>query len=447
MPKLTKEEVLKMAEEQEVELVDLQFTDYLGVLKSVTIPVRKLQDTLENGCWFDGSSVEGFARICESDMFLVPDPATYALVPWRNIDGATARLICDVYRADGEPFEGDPRYILKQVLKEAAEMGYICNTGPEYEFFMFPKDEDGTILFESKGNGYYFTLAMDESYDIRKDIVAALQNFGMEVEASHYEVGEKQHEIDFKYADALTTADNAISLKYTVKNIANLYRYHATFMPKPKYGMNGSGMHTHFSLADKATGKNLFYDAKDDYNLSKIAYQFIAGMLKYVKEITGIISPTVNSYKRLTPGFEAPCYICWARKNRSALIRVPAVRSGAKEATRIELRCPDPSNNPYLAFSAMLKAGLQGIKEGLEPPKAVEEDVFEFDDNELKQYYIDFLPADLKKAINAMLDSKLVKELLGDYTFERYIATKKEEWDSFRLAVTDWELDRYLEDI
>lgn len=447
MPNLTKAQVLKKAKEDGVALVDLQFTDYSGAVKSITIPVSQLADALESGKWFDGSSIEGFARIHESDMFLVPDPATYAVVPWRMDDGATARMICDVYRADGTPFDGDPRYILKSVLKEVDKLGFVCNTGPELEFFMFPKDDDGNPVMQSQGNGYYFTHAMDESYDIRKEIVESLEAFGIEVEASHYEVAEKQHEIDFKYADALTTADNALTLKYTVKNIANLYRYHATFMPKPMFGMNGSGMHTHFSLASKTTGKNAFYDAKDPYNMSKVAYHFMAGVMKYIREISAITSPTVNSYKRLTPGYEAPCYVCWARRNRSALIRVPAIRPSATQAARIEVRCPDPSNNPYLAFAALIQAGLQGIKDKLEPKAAVEEDVFGFDDAKLEKYYIDQLPSSLKEATDLMAKSKLLKGLLGEAVFERYLASKREEWDAFRLAVTDWEKERYLLDV
>ncbi|HNT29508.1 MAG TPA: glutamine synthetase family protein [bacterium] len=447
MPKLTKAQVLKKVKDEGVELIDLQFTDYLGAIKSCTIPVAQLADALNNGKWFDGSSVEGFARIAESDMYLVPDPSTFAVVPWRAMDGATARLICDVYRADGKPFEGDPRFILKKAMLEAEKLGYICNTGPEFEFYMFPKDESGKTLLESKGNGYYWTHAMDESYDIRKDITSALEAFGIEVEASHYEVADRQHEIDFKYADALTCADNALTLKYTVKNIAHLYRYQATFMPKPIRGQAGNGMHTHFSLADKKTGKNLFYDAKDTYNLSKLAYQFMAGLMKYIEEILALTNPIVNSYKRLTPGYEAPVYVCWARKNRTALIRVPGIRGGATQATRFELRCPDPSNNPYLALAAMIKAGLQGVKEKLVAPKPVEEDVFKYDDAKLKQYYINSLPGSMHSALMKFAKSKLMKELLGEYTHRRYMATKLEEWEDYRLSVTKWELDRYLEDI
>jgi glutamine synthetase len=447
MAKLTKEAVMKRVKADDVALVDLEFTDYLGAIKSVTIPAHKLEDTLAHGCWFDGSSIEGFARIQEADMFLMPDPATYAVIPWRSGEGATARLICDVYKPDGKPFVGDPRYILKKVMAEADKMGFTFNTGPELEFFMFPRTEDGDIEFESKGNGYYFSLAMDESYEIRREIVAALETFGVTVEASHYEVGEKQHEIDFKYADAVTSADSAITLKQVVKNVANLYRYHATFMPKPMFGMNGSGMHTHMSLADKATGKNKFYDKKDPYGLSETAYYFMGGLLKHVREISALIAPTVNSYKRLTPGYEAPCYVCWARQNRSALIRVPAVRAGAEAATRVELRCPDPSANPYLAFAAMLKAGLQGIKDKTKVMKPVEEDVFEYAAADLKKHSIGQMPASLKEAIDEMEKSTLVRDLLGDYTYERYLATKKAEWDNFRLAVTDWEVERYLEDV
>lgn len=447
MPKLSKEDVLKKVAEADVELVDLQFTDYLGALKSVTIPVHKLKDSLTHGTWFDGSSIDGFARIQEADMFLVPDCDTFSIVPWRAHDGATARIICDVMKADGTPFKGDPRYILKQAIAEADKLGYTVNLGPELEFFMFPRDEEEGVVFESKGNGYYFTDAYDDSYEIRKEIVSALGGFGVEVETSHYEVGEKQHEIDFKYADALTTADNAITFKYTVKNIAHLYRYHATFMPKPLFGMNGSGMHVHVSLADKATGKNLFYDATDPYSLSKLAYQFIGGMLTNVRDIIGLLAPTVNSYKRLTPGYEAPCYICWARQNRSALIRVPAVRPEATQATRVELRCPDPSGNPYLAFAAMIYAGLDGVAKNTNPGKPVEEDLFEFDAAKLQEYTINQLPDSLRQAIDLLEASPLAKKILGGHSFERYIATKRAEWDSFRLAVTDWEIERYLEDI
>ncbi|HDS11363.1 MAG TPA: type I glutamate--ammonia ligase [Candidatus Wirthbacteria bacterium] len=447
MPKLTKEQVLKKATEGGVELIDLQFTDYLGALKSCTIPLGQLADALENGKWFDGSSVEGFARIAESDMYLVPDPATYAVVPWRSCDGATARLICDVYSAEGEHFAGDPRYILKKAMAEAEEMGYICNCGPEYEFYMFPQDEKGRLELKSKGNGFYWTHAMDESYEIRKDIIAALEAFGIEVEASHYEAADRQHEIDFKYADALICADNALTLKYTVKNIANLYRYQATFMPKPIRGQAGSGMHTHFSLADKKTGQNLFYDDSDSYNLSPLAYQFMAGLMKYINEIVAVTNPIVNSYKRLTPGYEAPVYICWARKNRTALIRVPAIRGGATQATRFELRCPDPSNNPYLALAAMIKAGLQGVKEKMKVGKPVEEDVFEFDDTKLKKYYINSLPGSLRIAVELFDKSKIMKELFGEYTHGRYVATKMEEWEDYRLCVTPWEISRYLEDV
>ena len=447
MAPLTKAMVLKKAKADGVELIDLQFTDYLGAIKSCSIPLSQLEDALNNGKWFDGSSVEGFARIAESDMYLVPDPATYAVVPWLVSGGASARMICDVFSADGKPFEGDPRNILKRVMKEAEKMGYIPNCGPEFEFYMFPKDEEDNVELESKGNGYYWTHPMDESYDITKEIVSTLHAFGIEVECSHYEVADRQHEIDFKYADALTCADNALTLKYAVKNVAHLYRYHATFMPKPLAGQAGSGMHTHFSLADKKTGKNLFYDAKDKYNLSKIAYSFMAGLMKHIDEIVAITNPVVNSYKRLTPGYEAPVYNCWARKNRTALIRVPGVRGGATQSTRFELRCPDPSNNPYLALAAMITAGLEGVKAKLTPPKPVEEDVFKYDDAKLKEYYITSIPGSLHSALLKFEKSKLMKTMLGDYTHRRYLETKLEEWESYRLSVTEWELDRYLMDV
>lgn len=444
MPKFTPDEVLKAAKDEGITLVDLQFTDYLGSLKSVTIPVHKLEGALKDGMWFDGSSVEGFARIHEADMFLLPDAETYSVVPWRAGDGGVARLICDIYKADGTPFEGDPRYILKQAVKEAEKLGYQFNTGPELEFFMYPKDEEGMIEFVSKGNNYYFTEVADESFEIRKSIVEALEEFGIEVEASHYEVAERQHEIDFKYADALTTADNTISFKYTVKSIANLYRYHATFMPKPMAGMNGSGMHTHMSFTDIKTGENAFYDAKDAYNLSPLAHQFVAGVLRHVREIAGVIAPTINSYKRLTPGYEAPVYVCWARKNRSAMIRVPAVRDGVVAATRVELRCPDPSNNPYLAFAAMLRAGIAGIKGKYDKVKPEEHDLFT--DTERAQKLV-HIPATLGEAVAEMRGSDVLKKTLGATTHERYCEIKQAEWDQFRIAVTDWEVDRYLEDV
>jgi len=441
-------EVLSLAKKDKVSFIDLQFSDFLGNIKSSTIPVYNLKDALERGVWFDGSSVEGFARIHESDMYLMPDPQTYALIPWRNHleGGRVARLICDVYKPNHEPFEGDPRNILKRALDEARKLGFEYFTGPECEFFLFPKDEKGEVLQNSKGNGFYFNLIMDEPYAIKREIMETLGEMGITIETSTHEVADRQHEIDIRYDQALKTADNTITLKMATKFIAFKHNFHATFMPKPFFGINGSGMHIHQSLWKN--GKNAFYDKGDKYGLSKVAFQFLAGQLAFIREIAGVFAPTVNSYKRLTPGYEAPVYGCWARINRSALIRVPKVSKGYEEkATRLEIRCPDPSANPYLAFAVLLKAGLEGIKKGMKAPGPVEENLFEFDDEKLAKYYINKLPASLYEAIEEIKKGKIVKEAFGEYTWKRYLEAKTAEWDSFRISVTDWELDRYLKTI
>lgn len=447
LKELTKQ-VLKRAKKDNVTFLDLQFTDFLGNIKVVTVPVTQLEKAIAKGVWFDGSSVEGFARIHESDMYLVADPLTYALIPFRSEgeNGNVARLICDVYTPEHKPFEGDPRYILKKVASEAQKRGYVYKVGPELEFFLFPQDKDGKILRVSKGNGYYFSLILDESYRIKREIMEVLDRMGISVESSTHEVADNQHEIDFVYRDALTVADNAITLKLVVKAVAAKHGFYASFMPKPLFGVNGSGMHTHQSLWKN--DKNAFYNRRDKYRLSKTAYHFLAGQLKFIKEIVAIIAPTVNSYKRLTPGYEAPVYICWARRNRSALIRIPECSKGAEEeGARLELRCPDPSSNPYLAFAVMLKSGLEGIKKNLKPPNPVEEDVYEFDDAKLAQFYIEKLPGSLEEALNLMEEGTLVKEIFGKYTFKRYVETKRIEWDRFRTWVTDWEIARYLENL
>lgn len=439
-------EVLGKAKRDRVSFIDLQFTDFLGKIKNSTIPVYTLGDALTRGVWIDGSSIEGFARIHESDMFLMPDPTTYALLPWRNsTEGArSARLICDVYKPNHEPFEGDPRNILKRVLKEAKKLGFEYFTGPECEFFLLPKDENGQIIPFSKGNGFYFDLMMDKSYLIKKEIMEALFAMGIKVETSTYEVAHNQHEIDIRYDQALKTADNTITLKMAAKFIAYKYNFHVTFMPKPFTGINGSGMHTHQSLWKN--GKNAFYDKTDKYGLSKTAYQFLSGQLTYAKEIAGVFAPTVNSYKRLVPGFEAPVYISWARINRSALIRVPQVSKGYEDkATRIEIRSPDPSGNPYLTFAVLLKSGIEGIKKKLKAPNPVEENLFEFDDKRLAKHYIGKLPANLFEALSEIEKGRIVRETFGDYTYNRYLEAKRQEWDSFRTAVSDWETNRYLE--
>jgi len=441
-------ETLSLAKKDKVAFIDLQFTDFLGNIKNSTIPFYNLGEALNRGVWIDGSSIEGFARIHESDMFLMPDPTTYALLPWRNNveSGRVARLICDVYKPDHKPFEGDPRYILKKVLAEAKSMGLEYYTGPECEFFLFPKDAAGNIIRVSAGNGYYFNLMMDESYTIKREIMEAMYEMDIKSETSTYEVANNQHEIDIRYNQALKTADNVVTLKMATKFIAFKHNFYATFMPKPFFGINGNGMHIHQSLWK--SGRNAFYDKNDKYGLSKIAYQFLAGQLKYIREMSGVFAPNVNSYKRLTPGYEAPVYACWARINRSALIRVPQISKGYEEkATRVEVRCPDPSGNPYLTFAVLLKAGLEGIKKAMKAPNPVEENLFEFDDAKLARYYITKLPASLKEAIEEIEKGKIVREVFGEHTWRRYLEAKQAEWDDFRIAVTDWEIKRYLENL
>jgi len=428
-----------------VKFISLQFTDIVGTIKSVTITPGRLEEAVEKGIWFDGSSIEGFARIYESDMVLHPDVSTYCLLPWEPEERRSARLICDVYSPDGQPFEGDPRYILRRAIAAAAEMGYIYNVGPELEFFLFKMDGEPLIKPVPHDVGGYFDFSpRDLASTVRGDIVTALQDMGMEVETSHHEVATGQHEIDIRYADALTSADNAMTLRYTVKAIAAAHGLYATFMPKPIFGINGSGMHTHQSLFTTA-GENAFYDPDDKYRLSKVAYSFIAGQMEHARALSAIVAPTVNSYKRLTPGYEAPVYICWGQINRSALIRIPRYLPGRENSTRAELRCPDPSCNPYLAFAAMLQAGLDGIRRGLTPPPPVEEDVYDFDDSRLKELNIATLPGTLEEAINELKRDELLKAVLGPHTYQRYIEAKLREWDEYRIQVTDWELARYLQ--
>ena len=429
-----------------IRFVQLQFTDIHGIIKSVTIPVEQVMESLEKGTWFDGSSIEGFTRICESDMYLMPDPTTYAVLPWENDNKITARLICDVYTPNGKPFEGDPRYILKKALKEAKDMGFLYNVGPELEFFLFKPKESGEMMPSIHDVAGYFDYSpRDLADDVRKEIVFALTSFGMNVEMSHHEVAPGQHEIDFRYGDALTQADRCITFKHAVKSIANKYGLYATFMPKPVFGENGSGMHVHQSLFDIKKNKNAFYDKKDSYNLSKVAKSFIAGQLEHVKGFCALTAPNVNSYKRLVPGYEAPVYVCWAHINRSALIRIPRYSPGREQSTRAELRCPDPSCNPYLAFAVMLKAGLDGIKRKLTPPKPVEEDVYAFDEQMLEQRGIETLPGSLGEAIQELEKDKVILNALGLHTTPLYIKAKKKEWDSYRIQVTPWEHERYFE--
>lgn len=437
------QKILTQAMEDKVKFVSLQFSDLLGVIKEVIIPVKKLDDALINGVWFDGSSIEGFARIQESDLFLKPDLATYALVPWLQKNGKTARLIADIYNPEGRPFEDDPRFILKKILAKAKESNFQYNVGPEPEFYLFRKDETGKTLPLDYNS--YFDLTSPGGYKVMQAIIMALKTFGIEVETAHHEVGHGQYEIDFNYGPALQIADRLLTLKYTVKKIAQMSGLQATFMPKPLKGMAGSGMHVHQSLADAETEKNLFYDENNKYNLSPIAQKFIAGQIKQIKAMSAILCPTVNSYKRLVTGFEAPVYITWAGMNRSALIRIPKWFKQKPESARIELRCPDPTCNPYLAFAVMLEAGLNGVENNLTPPEPVEENVYHFDDEQLANKNIETLPTSLWEALAEMQKSSLIKDILGEHLFEKYVKIKTKEWDEFKTQVTSWEIDKYLD--
>ena len=436
----SKEDILAMVEENGVKFIRLQFTDILGTLKNVAITDRQLEKALNNHCMFDGSSINGFVRVEESDMYLRPDLDTFVIFPWRPQQGKVARLICDVYMPDGTPFEGDPRYILKKAINKAKDMGYTMNVGPECEFFLFEVDNDGNPTLKTNDKGSYFDLGpIDLGENARRDMTLALEDMGFEIETSHHEVAAGQNEIDFNYADALVTADNIATFKYVVKSIAQRHGLYATFMPKPLHGVNGSGMHINISLIKD--GKNAFHNEEDELGLSSVAYNFIAGVLKHIKEICPITNPLVNSYKRLVPDYEAPVYITWSAKNRSPLIRVPSAR---EEGTRIELRSPDPSSNPYLVLACLLLAGLEGIKYNLEPPKCVDKNIFDLNREERKRENIESLPESLHEAVAYMQKSDLVKEALGKNTFEYYIRAKEVEWDNYRTQVHQWEITSYL---
>ena len=433
------EDLLEKVKREKIEFIDLMFSDLSGRLKSVTISPRELEDCLNDGKWFDGSSKEGFTRIHESDMMLILDLTTYILLPWPRNGKKVARLICDVYDPDNKPFAGDPRYTLKRVQEKARENGYFYHVGPEIEFFLFRSKENRTYHDTA---GYFDFSPRDMATDIRAVMVSTLEKLGINVEMTHHEVAPSQHEIDIEYGEALNTGDKVMVLKQTIKTVANSNELHATFMPKPIFGINGSGMHIHQSLFNEK-GNNLFYDEKDKYKLSSLARYFMGGQLKHIREMAAILCPTVNSYKRLVRGYEAPIYICWGQRNRSALIRVPRYREGRDKATRLELRCPDPSCNPYLAFAVMLAAGLKGIEEQIEPPDPVEEDVYGFDDRKLAKFYIKTLPENLGEAIGEFRRSKLMKEALGEHVFNKYLGIKTTEWNEFQKSVTDWELERY----
>jgi glutamine synthetase len=435
-----KEYVLKMAKEHDVRFIRLWFTDILGFLKSFAITVAELEGALEQGMGFDGSSIEGFARIDESDMVAMPDPDTFVLLPWRPKERhAAARMFCDVLKPGGEPFDGDPRYILKRNLKRAADIGYTFYIGPELEFFYFANSDETKML---DAGGYFDMTPMDTATDMRRETVITLEEMGIPIEYSHHEVAASQHEIDMRYTDALTMADNVMTYRLVVKLIAQQNNCYATFMPKPVFGINGSGMHVHQSLFKG--GQNAFFDASDPYHLSKEAKAFIAGLLKHAPEITSVTNQWVNSYKRLVPGYEAPVYLSWARRNRSDLIRVPEYQPGREKSTRVEFRSPDPACNPYLAFSVMLAAGLEGIEKGYEPPEPVEENVYEMNEEERERRGINTLPGSLLEAIHLTEQSEVVRKALGDHVFDAFIQNKKIEWDQYRSHVTDFELKKYL---
>ncbi len=438
--KESKEYVLKTAKEHDIKFIRLWFSDILGMLKSFAITVEELEGALEEGMGFDGSSIQGFARIDESDMIALPDPDTFQLLPWRPKEHhAVARMFCDIQKPGGEPFEGDPRFVLKRNLKRAADLGYTYYVGPELEYFYFRDSKTTEFLDEG---GYFDMTPLDAATDLRRETVLTLEEMGIGIEYSHHEVAPSQHEIDMRYTDALTMADSVMTYRLVVKQIALKHGVYATFMPKPVFGINGSGMHVHQSLFKD--GRNAFFDASDPFYLSKIAKCYIAGLLKHAPEITAITSQWVNSYKRLVPGYEAPVYLSWARRNRADLIRVPEYKPGKENATRIEYRSPDPACNPYLVFSVMLAAGLEGIEKGYQAPTPVEENVYEMSEEERNRKGIGTLPGSLGEAIQLTGKSDLVRRALGDHVFHAFIQNKKMEWDSYRTQVTEYELKRYL---
>lgn len=439
-------EILEIAKKEGVLFIDLQFTDILGVTKSVTIPTSGLDESLERGTWFDGSSIYGFARIQESDMILRPDPNTFRILPWTrgSATGVRARIFCDIQTPEGEPFPGDPRGALRKALAHAESLGFSYNTGPELEFFLFRNGGAVTEAVPHDIGGYFDFSPNDEAERVRSDIVNALQALEINVEMSHHEVASGQHEIDFRYGNALQSADNAMTLKYTVKGVATSHGLFATFMPKPIFGINGSGMHVHQSCVNLSDGKNAFFDPHGTMMLSEVAQQFVAGQLAHARALAGVVAPTVNSYKRLTPGYEAPVYVCWAQRNRSALIRVPRYSPGREASTRVELRFPDPSCNPYLAFAAMLEAGLDGIERKLTPPEPVTDDVFHWSREERESKGVDTLPGTLEEALDELAKDDVVCNALGEHIYVAYDRAKREEWEEYRIHVSEWETERYL---
>ncbi len=440
MSKYTKQDIIRMVDEEDVEFIRLQFTDMFGTLKNVAITASQLEKALDNLCMFDGSSIEGFVRIEESDMYLYPDLDTFVVFPWRPQQGKVARIICDVYTADKKPFEGDPRYVLKKAVADAKEMGYRFDVGPECEFFLFDQDEDGQPTTISTERAGYFDLGpVDLGENARRDMVLTLEDMGFEIEASHHEVAPAQHEIDFRYDEALKTADNIMTFKLAVKTIAKRHGLFASFMPKPRQGINGSGMHVNMSLS--RDGKNIFEDPDGELGLSKEAYWFIGGIMKHMKGLTVMTNPLVNSYKRLVPGYEAPIHIAWSVTNRSPLIRIPSTRGAG---TRVELRSPDPSANPYLVLAGCLEAGLDGIRNQIEPPAAVWENVFEMQSSEKKERGIELLPVDLGAALDEFKKDAYLQEVFGSHISGKYVEAKEAEWAEYRTQVTDWEIEKYL---
>jgi glutamine synthetase len=435
----TKEDVLRLVQEHNVKSIRLWFTDILGVVKSMTISARELEDSLTSGTGFDGSSIEGYRDIDESDVIAMPDPKSFQILPWKTEDHISARMICDVYTPDGKHFEADPRFVLKKVLKQAEDLGYTMNVGPELEYFYF-KTNQGTELTDL--GGYFFLTPTDRTEDVRTQTVLALEKMGIEVECDHHEVAPSQHEIDLRYKDALTMADQVQTYRTVVKEVARLHEWHATFMPKPLFGENGSGMHTHQSLFKE--GKNAMFDASDEHHLSGTGKSYIAGLLKHARGFCAITNQWVNSYKRLVPGYEAPVYLAWSRSNRSALIRIPNFQPGHEKATRVELRSPDPAGNPYLQFAVMLAAGLDGIKNNLEVQAPTNSNIYKMTPEEMSKLNIPTLPGSLGDAIDEFSQSTLMRETLGDHVFERFVEIKRKEWDKYRTQVTKWELDKLL---
>ena len=436
---ITNEDILKSIEENQVRFLRLQFVDIGGMIKNVGIPASQAEKALTSGIAFDGSSIEGFVRIEESDMILKPDNNTYMILPWDVSDGKVARIICDVYRPDGKPFEGDPRYVLKRAIAAAAKKGFVMNNGPELEFFFFKRKDGQATCIPHDFGGYFDFPPIDQAEDIRQDIVVALENMGFNIEASHHEVSIGQHEIDFKYSDALKTADNVITFKFVTKTIAQKNGLHASFMPKPIFGINGSGMHTNISLFKN--GKNAFYDESKDMQVSDTLRYFVGGLKKHVQSFTAVTNPIVNSYKRIVPGYEAPVYIAWSGANRSSMIRIPAARG---MSTRVELRSPDPACNPYLSFAVILMAGLDGIDNKIDPGEPTTLNLFHLNDKERKHHGIESLPGSLKEALDNLETDSVIKDALGEHVYQDFMRLGRAEWDAYRISVHDWEIDRYL---